>query len=144
MDRRKRINNGTLENGRMIFEESQSETTLPVTRSLRTVSGIPNTKSEALTSIFPLSAPAMSESSTFPQNSWLGNKISPSASRKPLIVRVVRKASLALIFLTTLPLHPKNILMMIYIFWFWLGGRRSDGNSILFMDSRKVSGVYVG
>lgn len=79
----------------------------------------------------------------FPRISRPGNEISSSVRRKPLIVRVVRKASLALIFLTTLPLHPKNMWVMIHIFWFSADGRTSDEMSFLLEDFKYLRWIYV-
>lgn len=78
-----------------------------------------------------------------PESYRPGNAPTSFARPKPLIVRVVRKASLALIFLTTLPLHPKNMLVKIHIFWFLTGGRTRKGFSNLMKSVRKWSGVYV-
>ena len=72
------------------------------------------------------------------------NNLRVSACRKPLTVRVVRKASLPLIFLTTLPLHPQKLLVRMYFFWFSVGVDLIDRNSFLFKDLRDMEFKCVG
>ena len=144
MDTRNRTIKGTLENQYLVFKTRQPKTGLSISHFLQMGMGFLSDLPEAPVLISRIPIPAKASSCLFPQSSRSGNKTRLSARRKPLIVRVVRKASLALIFLTTLPLHPKNILMWIYIFWFSAGGYERNKGSFLFKDSRKVSGGYVG
>ena len=143
MDTQSRSIIDALRNCRWVFEKSRLASQLCASLSSLTVVSLSKTHSEALTSIFLLSTPVLPGSSTLPQSYQPGKKLETSARRKTLIVRVVRKALRANFFLTTLPLHPKNIVMSIYIFCFSAGGRGSYENSIWFKDSRKVSNAYV-
>lgn len=72
---------------------------------------------------FPIPIPALTTSYEFSKSSQPENENLIPARRKPLIVRVVRKALRAGFFLTTLTLHPKNMLLSKTVFWFSAGGR---------------------
>jgi len=136
--------NCTLENHDSIFKWFVFKTRSPIFISSQTVTSL-------LDDVFAhpllnssLQPPHKAFSYSFPQSSRPGNRKCSSARRKPLVVRVVRKASLALIFLTTLPLHPKSLHVWMYLFKFSAGGELMNRYLFLSVGPMKMRSKYVG
>jgi len=100
MDSRNSIN-VTPENQHLVFDRHISKTIIPFSSFSRTVTRNPDSLFPSLLPVFLFSTPVPlypSHSEKFQRHS---ERNGPSAHRKQLIVRGVRKASLALIFLTS-------------------------------------------
>ncbi len=126
---------------RFIFETRSKKTNLSLVHFLGRLFLFSSSFFETTLQIFPVPAAALATSRQFSPSSQPENENVLPARRKPLIVRVVRKALRAGSFLTTLPLHPKNMLLSKTIFWFSAGGLRYGKAACA---SRKVGGQCVG
>lgn len=125
---------------RLIFETRSKKTNLSLVLFLGMVFQFPSAFFTTAVQIYPVPAAVLTTSCSFSPSSQPENENVLPARRKPLIVRVVRKALRAGSFLTTLPLHPKNMLLSKTIFWFSAGGLRYEKAAY---PSRKIGGQCV-
>lgn len=112
----------THENFRFVFDGHPSKTIIPF-------SGFPPTGTRnyealfsSLLSVLLFSNPVPTGTSSSEKFQRHSGRNGDSACRKQLSVRGVRKASLALIFLTPLTLHPYILQVWMYLFVFSAGG----------------------
>jgi len=134
----------TPENLRFVFDWHTSKTIMPFSGFPTPVRRIHEALFSSLLSVFLFSNPVPmcpSPSGKFHRHS---NRKGSSACRKQLNVRGVSKASLALILLTPLPLHPKYIQVWMYIFLFSAGGNGWGKFSIINKSPINGREGYVG